>query len=459
MEIGDRVKGQYERFPYPPIPFLALPRKNQGRELRYELGSQLAIGREVSHSGIRILVAGAGTFEASVVAQVHPHARELVAVDLSQASLHQLKKRMRFARIARFPRGLPRMQFVCADLVEWLPTQEPFDYIIASNVIHHVEQPQKLIQILAESLKPRGLLRVVTYPKSSRLWMRKTAQWLQIHGVRPNSETLITQEAKKSIQNLPVNHPVRSCFESQPEVGHPVGLVDALMHSCENPLSPLEWRFATEKASLRFLGETHSEMSQSSFLSEIVPSLSPLGKWEKLQVLDDLLEVCANPVLWFQFCPSPVSSSDPKLASSHSLPLPENINPDSPISFPSEIFWELKQNVQSIQSLIHPWATLSELLNQFKKEVGPRVDPRNSNRTLPGLALSDYDLKMILEAKEPWPKEVWKNLESQMGLQARLESMDLPEPLPDLPLSKQVEWLQIRVGAFLPNLTVRLVLK
>src|SRR5438270_702167 len=96
---GDALRAQYERFPYPPIGRFALPLRAQGEPLRYEHGLKMAgLGQEASSTGIRILVAGAGTLEPLVVAQAHPRAREVVAVDISRASLDRLKSRERLAR-------------------------------------------------------------------------------------------------------------------------------------------------------------------------------------------------------------------------------------------------------------------------------------------------------------------------------------------------------------------------
>ena len=82
-EIIAAVRSQYESYPYPPIPLVALPRRDQGAALRMPGGSE----------GARILVAGAGTFEAIVVARANAGAREIVAVDLSSASIRRLRAR------------------------------------------------------------------------------------------------------------------------------------------------------------------------------------------------------------------------------------------------------------------------------------------------------------------------------------------------------------------------------
>jgi len=177
------VREQYERFPYPPIPWLALPSKGEGRGLAYAYGRELVQASPfaqalAANDRPRILVAGCGTFEPVVAAMANPDAAEIVAVDLSATSLERLEKRLRFASVvSRWSssrrRALnPPLRLVRADLFDWEDGQ--FDFIIASNVLHHVQEPDLLLRRLAGWLGPGGLLRMVTYAQHSRLWLRNT---------------------------------------------------------------------------------------------------------------------------------------------------------------------------------------------------------------------------------------------------------------------------------------------
>lgn len=375
------VKAQYERFPYPPVPFLALPRRDQGEQLKFELG-QSFLNQTQTHRGIRILVAGCGTLEALVVAQAHPWAQEIVAVDLSEKSLETLHRRIQWAKIARLQfRSVP-IRLRCMDLHEFAKdsSQGLFDYILLSNVVHHVPNPAELLHLITQRLKPQGLLRLVTYPKASRFWMRACALWLKEGGLTLSSPDL-KRKTLARIRQLPDNHPIRLCYESQPETQTVSGLVDAFYHICENPLSPLEWKNACIRSSLRLIGESQNETSQSRFLTEIVPELHSLGRWEKLQILDDLWELCANPILWLQ--------RDPNLTKSpNDLVIPDR--------FPTSSRQEVKEGLDRIRDLIAPHQiSLETLWNRFKQEVGPRVSPTHQDRILPGLALTDYPIESI----------------------------------------------------------------
>ena len=77
---------------------MALPRRHEGRVLSFEEGTRHAFGNARSHAGARILVAGCGTLEALVVAEAHPLAREIVALDCSTRSIARLNRRIGLAR-------------------------------------------------------------------------------------------------------------------------------------------------------------------------------------------------------------------------------------------------------------------------------------------------------------------------------------------------------------------------
>ena len=298
-ETSKTVKKQYEKFPYPPISKFALPNPFEGEDLRFEFGCALVYKEKHSHKNIRILVAGAGTLEPLVVAGMHPYAKEVVAVELSKNSLKILRSRIRLACIRNFltRTKLAPIKLIHADLMEW--EDGAFDYILASNVIHHTQYPELLIEKFTSWLKPNGVLRLVTYPKSSRVWMRATSRWLKFFN--PTHETFgLVRRSKKTIRKLTKNHPIRNCFFSQPEINTKGGLIDAFFHSCENPLSPIMLGKAAVNAGLELMAETQKETSRSSLLIDLNPKLKILSRFERLQIMDDLLEICANPILWFK---------------------------------------------------------------------------------------------------------------------------------------------------------------
>ncbi len=376
------LRTQYERYPYPPVSALALPARGEGAALAYETGARLAFGEPRSATG-RVLVVGCGTLEALVASQANPRAAEVVALDLSEASLARLGRRERLQRLARPWRRLPPIRRLRADLREWEP-EGRFELILASNVLHHLPDPAGALVRLASWLAPDGLLRLVTYPRASRIWMRETSAWLRSKGLAAGQPGLRAR-AFSAIAELPPLHPARLCFESQPEVGTETGIVDAFLHTCENPLSPLEWAEACARAGLRLVGEAQTESSSSGFLVELVPATAALSAWERLEVMDCLLELCANPVLW--------------LARGDGLGLGHGIG-DAPAHGHGPAFrHELRAGlIRAHAILARAGVPLDDVLGALKREVGPRVS--RDGRALPGLAIVDLDTTALLASAE-----------------------------------------------------------
>lgn len=441
------VKQQYERFPYPPISSLALPHRDQGKGLRYERAVELvkAAGltaiEPANHHGLRILVAGAGTLEPLVVAQQHLKAKEIVAVDLSRRSLSRLRRRLVLGRARELLRFhlLPPIKLIEADITEW-SDEGGFDYIIASNMLHHTDDPAQTLHHLASMLKPGGVMRIVTYAKQSRFWINMTSEWLRWHGL--NAETLrLKQKARKVIKLLPEEHPIRSCFNAHNETRSTAGLVDAFFHSCETPLSPLQWQQATESAGLQWLGETQSELAQGKFMLELEPKTAALTPWQRLQLLDDLLELNTSPILWF-------CKRDSEKCAVADIPVAAVNNLAVDItktrwSLPSQIYWQLGQRLRYADALLQSARSgVLPLIARLREEVGPRLDRKN--RLLPGLTLSEYPVETLLAAIEPPHLEQWQQLEESAG-RCRIEYWN-GDAIPGVTLGAQEQWLQLRYG-------------
>ncbi|GAB6042093.1 methyltransferase [Endothiovibrio diazotrophicus] len=436
--MTDSVRDQYERFPYPPVPWPALPRRGVGAALRFDT----VAGRP--HDGLRILVAGAGTLEALVVAQAHPRAAEVVAVELSGASVAQLRKRIGLARLsaALGLRRLPPIRVERADLHDW--QGERFDYILASNLLHHLPEPAAMLARLAGWLADDGLLRLRTYPRQSRLWIRETGRWLRLNGVGPQTPRLV-KTAHQAMERLPAGHPLRSAFLGHGERHHPAGLVDAFLHARENPLSPLAWQAACARAGLALMAEGQAAGARSDLLAERLPATAALDRWQRLQVLDDLLELTANPIFWLRKGAEPPLPPETggETAEESVTPL-EAIAAGAPLRIPSRIHWELAEGLRRAAEILgRAGVGLEEALAVLRREVGPRVDRKGG--TLPGLSIGEYAEEGLLTLPQPWGETQWNRLAERLGPGQRLHYRG--EPLPGADLATQAAWLQLRYGA------------
>jgi SAM-dependent methyltransferase len=449
----DPVKQQYERFPYPPVSALALPRRGQGGGLQYERAVELSQAHQLApvtpatHSGIRILVAGCGTLEALVVAQAHPQAAEVVALDVSRRSLAVLQRRLHWARTRDLlhlaplrVRGMAPLRTVEADVRQW-QDDAGFDYILANNMLHHTEQPAATLQHLAGLLKPGGVLRMVTYPAMSRFWLHRSGDWLRWHGLGPDTPGL-KRRAVEVIEELPQPHPLRSCFEAHSETATTAGLVDAFFHACERPLTPLQWQQASASAGLEWLGETQPAGACADFLVELLPATAALSAWQRLQVLDDVLELNTNPVWWFckRGTAEDVAADDAPSAREVGAAEPD-IQAEE-WYLPSAIYWQLGQALRRANGLLQQVdCSAEQLITMLRREVGPRV--ARDERELLGLTMGEYPEQELLQAPPPLMPGQWRSLQARLG-EVRL--CYAGRPVPGADLVAQGEWLQLYHG-------------
>jgi len=451
--VSDLIRRQYERYPYPPIPRIGLPSQGEGDVLAFETGTRLAEGEARSHRGIRILVAGAGTFEALVVAQTHPLAAEVVAVDLSANALRMGRWRQRLG--SWFMRLAP-MRWVCADLTQWEPDQK-FDYILASNMLHHVADPAALLRRLAAFLKGDGLLRVVTYPYASRLWMRATGRWLRLQGVLPGGRHLRSR-AREAILDLPVAHPIRVNFENHPEIQSDAGVVDAFLNAYENPLSPLAWGDACGQAGLVLAAEGQNEDSQSKVLDEVLPECAGLSVWQKLEVLDRCLELCSNPIFWLRKGSRPSTDLVRKGAlriSGDGAPALRELGDAWPLSSP--FFWEMRANLEQIMTVLAPLGVSPERLwKVLREKFGSRVSLKDKSLILSGLAASDWGLQDIQNASSPLGQVGWECLEQHApGAQLEVQEGSAWRVVPGKTLVEQGACVELRFGVSATSVRMR----
>jgi SAM-dependent methyltransferase len=373
------LRAQYERFPYPPIPFLALPRRGEGQALQYE-NAGAYLSRSLSSHGIRILVIGGGTLEPLIVSMAHPLASEIVNVDLSTRSIEILDRRSRFFSITRpFTRRAPMKSFQgnFSELDLGL-----FDYVIASNVLHHTDDPAQALACASDFLKPGGIFRLVTYPKESRHWMRETSKYLRSEGVDKSANP--KREALVATRKLSITNPIRTTFESHPERYSNAGVIDAFFNACENPLSPLEWQTASENAGLTLIGESQDENSRSSLVDHVASNLSV---WEKLQIMDDTWELCANPILWF-------TKGGPHLL------VEDRVMKESENRTVFAKSWALRVGPPFSRAdalLRKGGSSLAQWRDWLMKEVGPRTWPGRPDEIMRGLSIIDYPIEDLLK--------------------------------------------------------------
>jgi SAM-dependent methyltransferase len=221
----DRVRDQYEAYPYPPRD----PRDEAKRLIegspshRLEIDHYVFAGRRDWREPFKALVAGGGTGDGLVMlaqqlADIGCPA-EIHYLDLSHASRNIAEARIR-------ARELTSVTFHHA-AIESLPRLGlgRFDYIDCCGVPHHLADPAAGLRILAQSLSPEGGIGLMVYGELGRSGVYPMQELLRMLGGGDPAERRI-ETAKRLLRQLPATN----LFARNPALGDHLRAGDAGIH-------------------------------------------------------------------------------------------------------------------------------------------------------------------------------------------------------------------------------------
>lgn len=275
MSILDAVSALYEAQPYPKLGRFRSLFKGVRREnlpfLSYQAAYAAAYGSlDGAAARPRILVAGCGTFEPVVVALANPQA-EILAVDLSARSLRELDWQLRWRRLRK------RVQTHRGDIEKISGT---FDYLIATGVIHHLEDPLRGLQKLAAHSADRGVFRFMVYSRFGRALLYQTKALAEKMGIRD------PKSFRRMINSLPANHPYRIYFHLYSDAVTDAGLCDGYLHPCDQAFRALELEKLLGEAGLRATKFLHRPEGQPKVALQLSPQAEKLSDWQRLALLE-----------------------------------------------------------------------------------------------------------------------------------------------------------------------------
>ena len=197
--VSLEVKGQYEENPYPRW-VKVVP---AGRRLSAEeyFGTWYRTdGRSSERDTIDILVAGCGTGQSLIETAGQLRGANVLAIDLSVASLCYAKRQARVA-------GLANITFAEADILELGTLRRTFDAIDAGGVLHHLADPWRGWRVLLSLLRPGGLMRVGLYSRLARRHINAARAYIAARGYSPTAEDI--RRGRQDILSMPDDAPVK----------------------------------------------------------------------------------------------------------------------------------------------------------------------------------------------------------------------------------------------------------
>jgi SAM-dependent methyltransferase len=196
-----------------------------------------------SSSNISILVAGCGTSQAAILAHSNPGA-SVTGIDLSQTSLD-------YSRALKQKHNLANLELQYMDLHEVASLGRKFDLIYSTGVLHHLPDPQKGLEKLAQALADDGVMCLMLYAKYLRAGVYMIQEALRRMGIEQTSEGVAF--TRRVIGSLPKWHTVQSYIETAAvDLVDDGGLVDTFLHKQDRAYSVSEIMALVKACNLDF---------------------------------------------------------------------------------------------------------------------------------------------------------------------------------------------------------------
>jgi SAM-dependent methyltransferase len=161
QSVTDAVATLYNTYPFPPEPILDEPPPGYNWRWYWDTAYSFCTGAKPDARSVRVLDAGCGTgVSTEYIAHLNPEA-DVIGIDLSEQALATAAERCRRsdAKNAAFR----HLSIYDADQLEG-----KFDWINCVGVLHHMPDPIRGIQALANKLAPGGIFHIFVYAAIGR---------------------------------------------------------------------------------------------------------------------------------------------------------------------------------------------------------------------------------------------------------------------------------------------------
>lgn len=164
--INNAVAKLYNTYPFPPDPLTDDTPPGYNWRWNWDAAYNFCTGMKPSRQDIRILDAGCGTGSGTdYLIHLNPEA-EIVAIDLSQKALEIAQERCKRSGVIAKHSKPVTFHHLKLEAATQLPGE--FDLINCVGVLHHLPEPKKGIQALAQKLAPGGLFHIFVYAELGR---------------------------------------------------------------------------------------------------------------------------------------------------------------------------------------------------------------------------------------------------------------------------------------------------
>jgi len=199
--FDDVLARQYNKWPYPKPTRDLLEYERSGRDIADPSIHHRVYWPDREYpDGMEILIAGCGANQGADIAYHNPKAR-ILGIDVSENSLAN-------ERYLREKHGLKNLELLRLPIEEVQTLGREFDLIISTGVLHHMQDPQQGMNVLAPLLRRDGVASIWLYGRYGRIGLEMMQQlFLKTIGMVPSDESIAI--ARETLKILPVDHPMK----------------------------------------------------------------------------------------------------------------------------------------------------------------------------------------------------------------------------------------------------------
>ena len=190
-ETSQKVRDQYESNPYPRWISTGALENDEGNFVFSETDPLKP------HD---ILIAGCATGHIPIKVSKNYQSSSITGIDLSLSSLAYGLRKAREMKIEN-------LELMHGDILELENLNQKFDIIFSSGVLHHMKNPEAGWQVLANILKPGGLMKIGLYSELERQHITDCRQYIVDHNIPDTPDGI--RQIRKIIAGLPAGHAFR----------------------------------------------------------------------------------------------------------------------------------------------------------------------------------------------------------------------------------------------------------
>lgn len=268
-EVSQRVRAQYEENPYPR--WVRAARSPVAESLPLLL---LRLGGEVpddpAFATPKVLIAGCGTGQQSIVAASFYRDARILAIDLSLASLAYALRKTREL-------GIGNIEYRQADLLDLGRLEQRFHVIECGGVLHHLGDPLAGWRVLTDLLLPGGLMSIGLYSELARRAVVEARAQIAAQGHTASADDI--RRCRHELLALPDDHPL-AALRAMRDLYNLSETRDLLFHVQEHRFTLPRIAEMLDGLGLRFLG-FHNLMDAGAYRRRYPddPRMQSLANW------------------------------------------------------------------------------------------------------------------------------------------------------------------------------------